>query len=150
MTSTHPVPGTRGERSWTAAESEAYLDSRPVAGPYNPAAEYGDPDWREPESDDEAAPRTAHLYAQPRDSETQAWVERIAAISQEEKALVDASVELEHARATHDPGEIVDARADYEAALAALEARDRGEREPDESQESQAREPEHDEQEAEL
>lgn len=157
MTSTHPIPGTRGERSWTAAQQEAYLDSRPVGGPYNPAAEYGDPDWREPESDDEAAARTAHLDAQPRDPETQAWVERVAAISAEEKALVDAGIDLEHARATHDPNEIADAHADYQAALAAMEARERDEAEPPNEPGQpgpldglEHREPEHDEEEAEL
>lgn len=128
MTSTHPIPGTRGERSWTAAEQEAYLGSRPIGGPYNPAADYGDPDWREPESDDEAAARTAHLDAQPRDPETTAWVERIAAISAEEKALIDAGIELEHARATHDPDEIADAHAAYRAAaLCAVGRREHGE-----------------------
>lgn len=132
MTSAHPIPGTRGERSWTAAEQEAYLDSRPVGGPYNPAADYGDSDWREPESDDEAAARTAHLAAQPRDPETTAWVERIAAISEEEKALIDASVELEHARATHDPDEIAAAHATHQAALAAADAREHGDVDPGE------------------
>ena len=130
MTSTHPVPGGRGARSWTAAESEAYLDSRPVGGPYNPAAEYGDPHWREPESDDEAAARTAHLDAQPRDPETTAWVERVAAISEQEKALVDAGVDLEHAQATHDPDEVADAQAAYDAALAEVQAHELGEAEP--------------------
>lgn len=165
MTSTHPIPGTRGSRSWTAAEQEAYLDSRPVGGPYNPAAKYGDPDWREPESDAEAAARTAHLDAAPRDPETAAWVERVAAISAEEKALVDAGVELEHARATHDPDEVADTHTDYQAALAVVEARERGESEPTteptgpgqlgplaelEQAELGAREPEPDEEEAEL
>ena len=55
----HPPQGTAG---WTAAHHEAYLDSRPdPSSPYNPAAEYGDPDWREPASDDEAAARTTWL-----------------------------------------------------------------------------------------
>ncbi|MDD7965513.1 hypothetical protein [Actinomycetospora lemnae] len=47
---------------WTADEHEAYLDSRPrETSPFNPAADYGDPDWREPASDGEAAARTAWL-----------------------------------------------------------------------------------------
>ncbi|MEJ2865316.1 hypothetical protein [Actinomycetospora flava] len=55
-------PHTPGPRRWTAAEHEAYLDTRPDASTsYNPAAEYGDPDWREPASDDEAAARTTWL-----------------------------------------------------------------------------------------
>jgi len=154
MTSTHPIPGISGERSWTADEQEAYLDSRPAGGPYNPTAEYGDPDWREPESDDEAAARTAHLDTQPRDPETTEWVERVAAISAEEQALIDAGVDLEHARATHDPGEIADARADYQAALAAVEAGERGEagstQEPGEPVALDEPEQEPDEEEAEL
>lgn len=148
MTSTNPVPGTRGQRWWTAAEQEAYLDSRPVGGLYNPATEYGDPDWREPESDEEAAARTAHLDAAPRDPETAAWVERVAALSAEEKALIDTGIELEHARATHDPDEVADARAYYEAALAAMQAREPGETKP--TDELEHREPEHDEEEPEL
>ncbi|GAA4906538.1 hypothetical protein EV188_103487 [Actinomycetospora succinea] len=48
--------------TWTATQHEAYLDSRPdETAPYNPAAEYGEPDWREPASDAEAAARTAWL-----------------------------------------------------------------------------------------
>lgn len=48
--------------TWTATQHEAYLDSRPdETTPYNPAAGYGDPDWREPASDAEAASRTAWL-----------------------------------------------------------------------------------------
>ncbi|MDD7941685.1 hypothetical protein PHK61_25005 [Actinomycetospora lutea] len=51
-----------GPERWTAAEHEAYLDARPGASTsYNPAAEYGDPDWREPASDDEATARTTWL-----------------------------------------------------------------------------------------
>ncbi|PVZ08235.1 hypothetical protein [Actinomycetospora cinnamomea] len=47
---------------WTAGEHEAYLDSRPgETSPFNPAADYGDPDWREPASDAEAVARTAWL-----------------------------------------------------------------------------------------
>ncbi|GAA4895680.1 hypothetical protein [Actinomycetospora straminea] len=47
---------------WTADDHEAYLDSRRGATTaYNPAAEYGDPGWREPASDAEAAARTAWL-----------------------------------------------------------------------------------------
>lgn len=114
------------EAHWSAFDrSEAYLDSRPVGGPYNPAAEYGDPDWREPESDDEAAARTAHLDAQPRSPETREWIERVAAISAEERAEIDAGVELTHAQATHDPDEIADADARYQAALRAREASER-------------------------
>ena len=126
---------SKPEHLWTAFDrSEAYLESRPVGGPYNPAAEYGDPDWREPESDVEAAARTAHLDAQPRDPETRAWVERVAAISAEERAEIDAGVELTHARATHDPDEIAEATARCQAAARAREraaqhtGRDHGER----------------------
>jgi len=47
---------------WTAGEHEAYLDSRPdETSPFNPAADYGDPDWREPVAGEEAAARTAWL-----------------------------------------------------------------------------------------
>lgn len=47
---------------WPAARQEAYLDSRPDATTvYNPAAEYGYPDWREPASDAEAAARSAYV-----------------------------------------------------------------------------------------
>ncbi|MDD7967793.1 hypothetical protein [Actinomycetospora lemnae] len=47
---------------WSADEHEAYLDSRPdETSPFNPAADYGDPDWREPASDAEAAARTSWL-----------------------------------------------------------------------------------------
>ena len=47
---------------WTADEHEAYLDSRPdETSPFDPAADYGDPVWREPASDTEAAARTAWL-----------------------------------------------------------------------------------------
>ena len=143
-----PDEAGRGYRSkpehlWTAFDRcEAYLDSRPVGGPYNPAAEYGDPDWREPESDDEAQARTDHLAAQPRDQQTLAWIERLAAISEQDRALVDAEIALTHAQATHDPDEIAVAYADYQAELAASYARDREEpREPEHT---------HDEQEAEL
>ena len=67
------------EHSWTSFDrSEAYLDSRPTGGVFNPAAEFGDPDWREPESDAEAAARTAHLAAQPRDPQTSDWLQRVA------------------------------------------------------------------------
>ena len=52
---TQPAP-------WSADQHAAYLDDRPSeTTPYNPAAEYGDPDWREPASDAEAASRTAWL-----------------------------------------------------------------------------------------
>lgn len=105
--------------------SEAYLDSRPVGGPYNPAGEYGDPDWREPESDDEAQARTDHLAAQPRDPKTQEWIERVAAIAEQDRDLVEASLALSRAEATHDPDEIAEATAEYQAELAAAEARDR-------------------------
>ncbi|MFC5136785.1 hypothetical protein ACFPK1_00945 [Actinomycetospora rhizophila] len=48
--------------TWAAAQHEAYLDSRPdETTAYNPAADYGEPDWREPASDAEAAARTAWL-----------------------------------------------------------------------------------------
>ncbi|GAA4785681.1 hypothetical protein GCM10023200_19540 [Actinomycetospora chlora] len=55
--------GTRVQPArWTADEDEAYLDSRPdETSPFNPAADYGDPDWREPASDAEAAARIAWL-----------------------------------------------------------------------------------------
>ncbi|GAA4895152.1 hypothetical protein GCM10023203_56770 [Actinomycetospora straminea] len=47
---------------WPAERHTAYLDSRPDGtSPYNPAAEYGDRDWREPASEAEAAARTAYL-----------------------------------------------------------------------------------------
>lgn len=137
---------SKPERLWTAFDrSEAYLDSRPVGGLYNPAAEYGDPDWREPESDDEAAARTAHLAAQPRDPATLAWIERVAAISETDRALVEAEIALSHAQATHDPDEIAEAYADYQAELAASYARPR----QPEPLEPQDREREY-EQEAEL
>ncbi len=52
----------RTTRPWPAERHEAYLDSRPDATTvYNPAAEYGDADWREPASDVEAAARTTWL-----------------------------------------------------------------------------------------
>ncbi|MEJ2862594.1 hypothetical protein [Actinomycetospora flava] len=55
-------PHTPGPGRWTGAEHEAYLDARPDASTsYNPAAEYGDPDWREPASDIEATARTTWL-----------------------------------------------------------------------------------------
>ncbi|GLZ49233.1 hypothetical protein Acsp06_54180 [Actinomycetospora sp. NBRC 106375] len=55
----HPRQGPAG---WTAAQHEAYLDNRPdLSRAYNPAAEYGDPDWREPASDAEATARTTWL-----------------------------------------------------------------------------------------
>ncbi|GLZ49485.1 hypothetical protein Acsp06_56700 [Actinomycetospora sp. NBRC 106375] len=48
--------------TWTATQHEAYLDSRPdETTPYNPAADHGEPDWREPASDAETAARTAWL-----------------------------------------------------------------------------------------
>lgn len=119
---------SKPERVWTAFDrSEAYLDSRPVGGPYNPRAEYGDPDWREPESDDEAAARTAHLEAQPRSPETLGWIERIAAISEQDRDVIEAGIAMTHAQATHDPDEIAEATANYQAAVAASYARpDRG------------------------
>ena len=47
---------------WTADEHGAYLDSRPdETSAFNPAADYGDPDWREPASDEEATARTGWL-----------------------------------------------------------------------------------------
>jgi hypothetical protein len=47
---------------WSAGKHEDYLESRPSeSSPFNPAAEYGDPDWREPAFDAEAAARTAWL-----------------------------------------------------------------------------------------
>lgn len=47
---------------WTVDDHGAYLDSRPGSTTaYNPAAEYGDPGWREPASDAEAAARTAFI-----------------------------------------------------------------------------------------
>ena len=50
----------------TADQHGAYHDGRPAVGahddqPYNPAAEYGDVDWREPSSDGEAAARTGYI-----------------------------------------------------------------------------------------
>lgn len=52
----------RGTAGWTAEQHVTYLDGRPdAARPYNPAAEYGDQDWREPASDAEAAARAAWL-----------------------------------------------------------------------------------------
>ena len=52
----------RGTAGWTAEQHVTYLDGRPgAAWPYNPAAEYGDQDWREPASDAEAAARAAWL-----------------------------------------------------------------------------------------
>ncbi|MDD7966128.1 hypothetical protein [Actinomycetospora lemnae] len=48
---------------WPGKRHEAYLDTRPdETSRYNPAAEYGDVDWREPASDAEAAARTAYLH----------------------------------------------------------------------------------------
>ncbi|MEJ2862159.1 hypothetical protein [Actinomycetospora flava] len=48
--------------SWPAGRQEAYLDSRPDdTSVYNPVAEYGDPEWREPASEVEAAARIAYL-----------------------------------------------------------------------------------------
>jgi hypothetical protein len=52
----------QGALRWPSEWHEAYLDSRPDATTtYDPAAEYGDPDWREPASEAEAAARTAWL-----------------------------------------------------------------------------------------
>lgn len=61
MTTPYTTPDpTKGQR--TGAQHVAYLDSRPdETSPFNPAAEYGDPDWREPASDEEATARTAWL-----------------------------------------------------------------------------------------
>lgn len=60
-----PQQGTGTARTalpWPARRHEAYPDSRPDAtSRYNPAAEYGDPDWREPASNLEAAARTTWL-----------------------------------------------------------------------------------------
>lgn len=142
---------SKPEHLWTAFDrSEAYLDSRPVGGPYNPAAEYGAPDWREPASDDEAAARTEHLAAQPRDPETQAWIERVAAISAQGRALIDAEIALTHAQATHDPDEIAEAYADYQAEVAASYARPRQPEHP-ELQDSEPQDSEREyEEEAEL
>lgn len=56
---------SKPEHLWTAFDrNEAYLETRPVGGPYDPALDFGHPDWREPESDAEAAARTAHLDAE--------------------------------------------------------------------------------------
>ncbi|GAA4929282.1 hypothetical protein EV188_101427 [Actinomycetospora succinea] len=47
---------------WPAGRHDAYLDSRPdETSRYDPAAEYGDGDWREPASDAEAGARIAYL-----------------------------------------------------------------------------------------
>lgn len=102
--------------TWTGHDHETYLGIRPHGGLYNPAAEYSDPDWREPEPDTEAAPRTAHLAATPRDPETEARRERVAALSRPgpdslEVDLWEADQELHPVGRFHDPDEFAEARA---------------------------------------
>src|SRR5437764_39757 len=85
---------------WPAEHHEAYLDSRPDATTvYNPAAEYGDADWREPASNAEAAARTAWLTENT--PHATGWPTR--PLTEVENALEDAQERAVLADRAHDP-----------------------------------------------
>lgn len=94
-------PGTPRPALWWPAEwHAAYLDSRPdETSRYNPAAEYGDPDWREPASDVEAAARTTWLAENT--PPTPGWPSR--PLTEVENALEDAQERAVLADRAHDP-----------------------------------------------
>lgn len=93
----------KSRQLWTESErSEAYLESRPVGGPYDPTLEYGDPDWREPESDSEAADRTAYLD-QHRPAAVEVSADRSpSALREVEDALAAAQLEAYLSDRAHD------------------------------------------------
>ena len=103
----------KSRQLWTESErSEAYLESRPVGGPYDPTLEYGDPDWREPESDSEAAARTAYLDQQ-RPAAVEVSADRSpSALREVEDALAAAQLEAYLSDRAHDldpaPGQEVE------------------------------------------
>lgn len=93
---------SKPEQQWTSFDrSEAYLDTRPVGGPFDPALDYGHPDWREPESDIEAAARLAHLEAERAARPPQA--PELRERTPVEDALLDASIEADLADRAQDP-----------------------------------------------
>lgn len=94
--------------------------------PYNPRAEFGDPDWREPESDEEAFARTAWLDSRPRSPQDEAWRQLLLESMAEHDPLDDSTERLRLAQ--HDPGdpeELAEAEEEYRVAFAAADARDR-------------------------
>lgn len=92
---------SKPEQHWSVFDrNEAYLDTRPVGGPFDPTLDYGHPDWREPESDDEAAARLAHLETEraARPPETPELRERTPV----EEAVLDAGIDAELADRARD------------------------------------------------
>jgi hypothetical protein len=105
---------------WAADGHEAYLDSRPdetsaSSWAYNPGAEYGDPDWREPASDDEAAARTAWLDENT--APATGWVRRPP--TEAEDALDNAGEQAVLSDRAHDHDPV--AWAEYQRLLALSE-----------------------------
>ncbi|WP_433786960.1 hypothetical protein ACQPX6_08965 [Actinomycetospora sp. CA-101289] len=105
---------------WAADRHEAYLDSRPdetsaSSWAYNPGAEYGDPNWREPASDDEAAARTAWL--EQNNALAPGWVRRPR--TEVEDALDDAGEQAVLSDRAHDHDPV--AWAEYQRLLALSE-----------------------------
>ncbi len=105
---------------WAADRHEAYLDSRPdetsaSSWVYNPSAEYGDPDWREPTSDDEAAARTAWL--EENTAPATGWVRRPR--TEAEDALDNAGEQAVLSDRAHDHDPV--AWAEYQRLLALSE-----------------------------
>ncbi|MCD2191221.1 hypothetical protein [Actinomycetospora soli] len=93
---------SKPEQLWTAFDrSEAYLDTRPVGGPFDPTLDYGHPDWREPESDAEAAARLAHLEADR--TARPPTAPELRDRTPVEEALLDAGVEADLAERAQDP-----------------------------------------------
>ncbi|WP_433784622.1 hypothetical protein ACQPX6_00150 [Actinomycetospora sp. CA-101289] len=102
---------------WAADRHETYLDSRPAEASasswaYNPSAEYGDPDWREPASDDEAAARIAWL--EENTAPATGWVRRPQ--TEVEDALDDAGEQAVLSDRAHDHDPV--AWAEYQRLLA--------------------------------
>lgn len=94
--------------------------------PYNPRAEFGDPDWREPASDEEAHARTSWLDAQPRSEQDRAWHQRILDSVNEYDPLDEPTERLRLAQLDRgDPEDLAEATEEYRVALAAAQARDR-------------------------
>ncbi len=98
---------------WTGDEHAAYLESRGEVAGYNPAAEYGDPDWREPASDAEAAARVAYLDTH---RSSAAPPPRPRDLTEVERAIEDAAERAVLADRAHDPDPA--AWAEYERLLA--------------------------------
>lgn len=93
---------SKPEQQWTSFDrSEAYLDTRPVGGHFDPTLDYGHPDWREPESDLEAAARLDHLEAERAARPPQA--PELRERTPVEDALLEASIEADLAERALDP-----------------------------------------------